>query len=95
MRHAPSPHSIHLPQDPDNGGIADRPEDMADVWHTVFGLAGMSFFFSSPVWVNAQLTSGYVRTLTAQIFRTGRGGSGVLYATLRHQQTSTSTMNQL
>lgn len=29
-------------QDPDRGGIADRPDDMADVWHTVFGLAGLS-----------------------------------------------------
>ena len=27
-------------QDAEKGGIADRPEDMADVWHTVFGLAG-------------------------------------------------------
>lgn len=29
-------------QDPDRGGIADRPDDVADVWHTVFGLAGLS-----------------------------------------------------
>ncbi|KAF9259524.1 rab geranylgeranyltransferase [Marasmius fiardii PR-910] len=29
-------------QDPDNGGIADRPGDVADVFHTVFGLAGLS-----------------------------------------------------
>lgn len=29
-----------LSQDPDRGGIADRPEDVADVWHTVFGVAG-------------------------------------------------------
>ncbi|KAM0754157.1 rab geranylgeranyltransferase [Meredithblackwellia eburnea MCA 4105] len=29
-------------QDPDKGGIADRPEDVADVWHTVFGLAGLA-----------------------------------------------------
>lgn len=29
-------------QDPDAGGIADRPEDVADVFHTVFGLAGLS-----------------------------------------------------
>lgn len=29
-------------QDPDRGGLADRPEDAADVWHTVFGLAGLS-----------------------------------------------------
>ncbi|KAK1236580.1 Rab geranylgeranyltransferase [Marasmius sp. AFHP31] len=30
-------------QDPDNGGIADRPGDMADVFHTVFGLAGKCY----------------------------------------------------
>jgi len=29
-------------QDPENGGIADRPGDMVDVFHTVFGLAGLS-----------------------------------------------------
>jgi geranylgeranyl transferase type-2 subunit beta len=26
----------------EQGGIADRPEDQADVWHTVFALAGLS-----------------------------------------------------
>ncbi|CAE7143753.1 unnamed protein product [Rhizoctonia solani] len=29
-------------QDPDAGGIADRPGDMADVFHTHFGVAGLS-----------------------------------------------------
>ncbi|KAI9206317.1 terpenoid cyclases/protein prenyltransferase alpha-alpha toroid [Polychytrium aggregatum] len=29
-------------QDDEAGGIADRPGDMADVFHTVFGLAGLS-----------------------------------------------------
>ncbi|KAJ7499100.1 rab geranylgeranyltransferase [Mycena latifolia] len=29
-------------QDPENGGIADRPGDMADVFHTIFGVAGLS-----------------------------------------------------
>ncbi|RUS19110.1 terpenoid cyclases/protein prenyltransferase alpha-alpha toroid [Endogone sp. FLAS-F59071] len=29
-------------QDVDSGGIADRPGDMADVFHTVFGVAGLS-----------------------------------------------------
>ncbi|KAK3904632.1 terpenoid cyclases/protein prenyltransferase alpha-alpha toroid [Staphylotrichum tortipilum] len=29
-------------QDPERGGIADRPGDMVDVWHTVFGLTGLS-----------------------------------------------------
>ncbi|KAA1470921.1 terpenoid cyclases/Protein prenyltransferase [Dentipellis sp. KUC8613] len=29
-------------QDPDAGGIADRPGDIADVFHTQFGIAGLS-----------------------------------------------------
>lgn len=29
-------------QDPEEGGIADRPGDMVDVFHTVFGVAGLS-----------------------------------------------------
>lgn len=29
-------------QDPEHGGFADRPGDMVDVFHTVFGLAGLS-----------------------------------------------------
>lgn len=29
-------------QDPERGGISDRPDDMVDVWHTIFGLAGLS-----------------------------------------------------
>ncbi|KAH7391877.1 terpenoid cyclases/protein prenyltransferase alpha-alpha toroid [Pyrenochaeta sp. MPI-SDFR-AT-0127] len=29
-------------QDPDLGGLADRPGDMVDVFHTVFGVAGLS-----------------------------------------------------
>ncbi|KAI9751573.1 MAG: hypothetical protein M4579_006008 [Chaenotheca gracillima] len=29
-------------QDPQEGGIADRPGDMVDVFHTVFGIAGLS-----------------------------------------------------
>ena len=29
-------------QDPERGGIADRPNDMPDVFHTVFGVAGLS-----------------------------------------------------
>ena len=29
-------------QDLDAGGISDRPEDMADVYHTFFGQAGLS-----------------------------------------------------
>ena len=29
-------------QDEARGGISDRPEDMADVFHTFFGIAGLS-----------------------------------------------------
>lgn len=29
-------------QDSQNGGISDRPGDMVDVFHTVFGIAGLS-----------------------------------------------------
>lgn len=29
-------------QDTENGGISDRPGDMVDVWHTCFGMTGLS-----------------------------------------------------
>ncbi len=29
-------------QDEARGGISDRPEDMVDVYHTFFGIAGLS-----------------------------------------------------
>ena len=29
-------------QDHDDGGIADRPDDMPDAYHTFFGIAGLS-----------------------------------------------------
>ena len=29
-------------QDEEGGGISDRPEDQADVYHTFFGIAGLS-----------------------------------------------------
>ena len=29
-------------QDEDSGGISDRPEDVADVYHTFFGVAGLA-----------------------------------------------------
>jgi geranylgeranyl transferase type-2 subunit beta len=35
-------------QDPDDGGIADRPEDMPDVFHTFFGVAGLSLLGNLP-----------------------------------------------
>lgn len=40
------PNSPNLPpprfQDEEDGGISDRAEDMADVYHTFFGIAGLS-----------------------------------------------------
>lgn len=35
-------HVTEMYQDPDTGGIADRPSDMVDVFHTLFGIAGLS-----------------------------------------------------
>lgn len=31
-----------MPQDEDNGGISDRPEDACDVFHTFFGIGGLA-----------------------------------------------------
>lgn len=36
------PHPVFLFQDEDDGGISDRPDNMADVYHTFFGIAGLS-----------------------------------------------------
>jgi prenyltransferase beta subunit len=35
-------------EDDDNGGVADRPGDVADVFHTFFGVAGnfISLFYN-------------------------------------------------
>ena len=33
---------FNISQDLEEGGIADRPGDMVDVFHTVFGIAGLS-----------------------------------------------------
>lgn len=33
---------LTLPQDPEKGGLADRPGDAVDVFHTQFGIAGLS-----------------------------------------------------
>jgi len=35
-------HFIMQAQDPDDGGIADRPDDAADLFHTFFGIAGLA-----------------------------------------------------
>lgn len=32
----------HRRQDPETGGFTDRPGDMVDLYHTLFGLAGLS-----------------------------------------------------
>ena len=34
--------STNIEKDPKLGGIADRPGDMVDVFHTNFGIAGLS-----------------------------------------------------
>ena len=34
--------SFDVNQDPEKGGLADRPGDMVDVFHTHFGIAGLS-----------------------------------------------------
>jgi geranylgeranyl transferase type-2 subunit beta len=36
-------------QDQDRGGISDRPDNMADVFHTFFGVAGLSLLGYSPL----------------------------------------------
>lgn len=33
-------------QDPDTGGISDRPGDLPDPFHTLFGVAGLSLLHS-------------------------------------------------
>ena len=40
---------IHSFQDPEGGGISDRPGNMVDVFHTHFGIAGGSVFVG--LWV--------------------------------------------
>jgi geranylgeranyl transferase type-2 subunit beta len=37
-------------QDPDAGGISDRPGDQADIFHTFFGISGLSLlgYFNQP-----------------------------------------------
>jgi geranylgeranyl transferase type-2 subunit beta len=35
-------------QDPEDGGIADRPDDMPDIFHTFFGFAGLSLLDKFP-----------------------------------------------
>jgi prenyltransferase beta subunit len=35
-------HVLTRQKDPNGGGIADRPGDMVDVFHTLFGIAGLS-----------------------------------------------------
>lgn len=37
-----------MSKDPKNGGLADRPGDMVDVFHTFFGLAGLSLLKTHP-----------------------------------------------
>lgn len=36
------PTYVYAKQDAEDGGISDRPEDVTDVYHTFFGIAGLS-----------------------------------------------------
>ncbi|EMC91461.1 hypothetical protein BAUCODRAFT_329474 [Baudoinia panamericana UAMH 10762] len=53
-------------QDPDEGGMADRPGDMVDVFHTVFGVAGLSLL-GYPGLVEVDPAYCMPRHITAQI----------------------------
>ncbi len=35
-------------QDPEGGGIADKPDNMVDVFHTYFGIGGLSLLRAEP-----------------------------------------------
>jgi len=70
-------------KDPDGGGIADRPGDMVDVFHTLFGVAG-AFLFSSRVFYDA-LMNETRRTVDTWISWFGGFGSCVLHASSYHR----------
>ena len=90
--HAPAlPHHTqprHLPpsappQDEDAGGISDRPEDMADVYHTFFGIAGLSLMGRpglAPIDPTFALPVAVVDRLRAQRQERGGGKSGAAAA---------------
>jgi len=42
LHHTQNMRSLLRKQDEDGGGISDRPEDVADVYHTFFGVAGLA-----------------------------------------------------
>lgn len=42
QRYNPRAVAILIGQDFEGGGISDRPGDMVDVFHTLFGVAGLS-----------------------------------------------------
>ena len=58
-------------QDEEGGGISDRPEDQVDVFHTFFGIAGLSLLGDpglvaiDPVWALPVETVGRVRARNA------------------------------
>lgn len=72
------------PQDEERGGISDRPEDMADVYHTFFGIAGLSLMGRpglAPIDPTFALPVEVVRRL-----RERREGSGQQQQTQRQAQ---------
>lgn len=68
-----------LAQDEEDGGISDRPEDMADVYHTYFGIAGLSLMGYSglrdidPTWA---LPSDVVQRIKARNAAAAGAASG-------------------
>jgi geranylgeranyl transferase type-2 subunit beta len=63
-------------QDPENGGIADRPNDMADVFHTVFGVAGespspfgLAEFLCIPAFAGSLANAAHPRTQSSWLSR--------------------------
>jgi geranylgeranyl transferase type-2 subunit beta len=60
-------------QDDAKGGIADRPEDEADVYHTFFGVAGLSLVGHPDVAPMDPATALPVHTLRHLGFEPGMG----------------------
>jgi hypothetical protein len=49
----------HSFQDPEDGGIADRPGNMVDVFHTHFGIAGVCVVRFCKAWLRSFLICAY------------------------------------
>ena len=72
------PFMVTFSQDSEGGGIADRPGNMVDVFHTLFGVAGkIKCCFGN---LGLRLTLKVARPIDSWIPGTRRPGSSVLYA---------------